>query len=126
MRKELLSFSPPLIGEEEISEVIDTLRSDWITTGPKTKLFERQFAAAVGAPSALAVNSCTAALHIALATLGVGPGDVVITTPLTFCSTAHVIEQVGARPVFVDVEPDTLNLDVSKAKETILRLHRDA
>lgn len=126
MRKEFLPLSPPLIGEEEIAEVVDTLRSEWITTGPKTKLFEQEFAAAIGTQSALAVNSCTAALHIALATLGVGRGDAVITTPLTFCSTAHVIEQMGARPVFVDVEPDTLNLDISKAKETVLRLHRDA
>ena len=93
MRTTFLPFSPPLIGEEEIAEVVDTLRSDWITTGPKVKLFEQEFAAAVDAPEALGLNSCTAALHVALATLGVGPGDAVITTPMTFCSTVHVIDQ---------------------------------
>src|SRR5713226_2120777 len=94
MRKEYLPFSPPCISEEEIAEVVDTLRSDWITTGPKTKRFEQEFAVSVGAPAALALGSCTAALHVALATLGIGPGDAVITTPTTFCSTIHVIEQV--------------------------------
>src|SRR6266496_1226610 len=111
MRNTFLPFSPPSIGEEEIMEVVDTLRSDWITTGPKVKRFEQDFATAVKAPAALALSSCTAALHVALATLGVGPGDAVITTPMTFCSTVHVIEQVGARPILVDVDPRTLNLD---------------
>jgi dTDP-4-amino-4,6-dideoxygalactose transaminase len=111
MRQTLLPFSPPLIGEEEIGEVIDTLRSDWITTGPKVRRFEQEFAEFVGAPSALAVNSATDAMQVGLAALGIGPGDEVITTPLTFCSTVHVIEHLGARPVLVDVEPDTLNLN---------------
>ncbi|MGH9482246.1 MAG: DegT/DnrJ/EryC1/StrS family aminotransferase, partial [Terriglobales bacterium] len=75
-----------MIGEEEIAEVVDTLRSDWITTGPKTQRFEREFAEYVGAPTGLAVHSCTAALRIALAALHIGPGDAVITTPMTFCS----------------------------------------
>jgi dTDP-4-amino-4,6-dideoxygalactose transaminase len=110
-RSDFLPFSPPLIGEEEIAEVVDTLRSNWITTGPKTKRFEEDFAAYVGAPGALAVNSCTAALHTALVTLGVGPGDEVITTPMTFAASVNVIEHVGARPVLVDVERDTLNID---------------
>jgi dTDP-4-amino-4,6-dideoxygalactose transaminase len=110
-RAEFLPFAPPLIGEEEIAEVVDTLRSGWITTGPKTRRFEEDFAAYVGAPSALAVSSCTAALHTALVTLDVGPGDEVITTPLTFAASVNVIEHVRARPVLVDVEPDTLNLD---------------
>ncbi len=105
-----LPFSPPLIGEEEIAEVVDTLRSGWISTGPKTKRFEEEFAACVGAPAALALNSCTAGLHVALATLGIGPGDEVITTPMTFCSSVNVIEHVGARPVLADVAPDTLNI----------------
>ncbi|PYO79109.1 MAG: UDP-4-amino-4,6-dideoxy-N-acetyl-beta-L-altrosamine transaminase [Gemmatimonadetes bacterium] len=83
-RTEFLPFAPPVIGEEEIQEVVDTLRSDWITTGPKTQRFETEFAAYLEAPGALALNSCTAGLHTALATLGVGPGDEVITTPLTF------------------------------------------
>lgn len=129
MRKTFLPFSPPLIGEEEIAEVVDTLRSDWITTGPKVKRFEQEFAAAVSAPAALAVNSCTAALHVALATLKIGPGDAVITTPMTFCSTIHVIEQIGARPILVDVEPETLNLDPQRVRETLEKLngaHRTA
>jgi len=109
-RTSFLAFSPPSIGEEEISEVVDTLRSGWITTGPKCHRFESEFAARVGAPAALGVNSCTAALHTALATLGVGPGDEVITTPLTFSATVGVIHHVGATPVLVDVEPDTLNI----------------
>ena len=119
MRNTFLSFSPPLIGEEEIAEVVDTLRSDWITTGPKVKRFEEEFAAFIGAPVALAVNSCTAALHTALAVLGIGPGDAVITTSMTFCSSVHVIEHVGARPILVDVEPDTLNIDPQRVAEVM-------
>ena len=117
MRDKLLPFSPPLIGEEEIAEVVDALRSGWITTGPKAQRFEQEFAVRVGAPAAVALSSCTGALHVALATLGVGPGDAVITTPMTFCSDVHVIEQLGARPVLADVEPDTLNLDPAKVRE---------
>ena len=110
-RSEFLPFAPPLIGEEEIAEVVDTLRSSWITTGPKTRRFETDFAAYVQAPGALAMSSCTAALHTALVSARVGPGDEVITTPMTFAASVNVIEHVGARPVLVDVEPDTLNLD---------------
>jgi len=108
-----LSFAPPLIGEEEIAEVVDTLRSDWITTGPKVASFEAEFAAAVSAPVALALNSCTAGLHTALVASGIGPGHEVITSPLTFAATVNVIEHVGARPVLVDVEPDTLTIDAT-------------
>ena len=111
VRRDFLPFSPPLVEEEEIREVVDTLRSPWITTGPKTKRFEEEFAAALDAPGALALNSCTAAMHVALACLEIGPGDEVITTPMTFAATVNVIEHVGARPVLVDVEPDTLNID---------------
>jgi dTDP-4-amino-4,6-dideoxygalactose transaminase len=110
-RRAFLPFAPPAIGNEEIDEVIDTLRSPWITTGPKTRRFEKEFAAYLHAPSALAMSSCTAALHTALVALGVGPGDEVITTPMTFAATVNVIEHVGARPVLVDVAPDTLNID---------------
>src|ERR1700742_637995 len=109
MRKTFLAFSPPLIGEEEIAEVSDTLRSDWITTGPKVKRFEQEFARYVGAADAFAVSSCTAALHLSLLSLGIGSGDAVLTSPLTFCSGVHAIEHVGAYPLFADVEPDTLN-----------------
>ncbi len=129
MRETYLPFSPPLIGEEEIAEVVDTLRSDWITTGPKVKRFEQEFGHFVGAPAALAVSSCTAALHLALLTLGIRHGDAVITTPLTFCSGVHVIEHVGARPILVDVEPETLNIDadlipraIQRAQESGLRV----
>jgi len=118
-RNQFLPFSPPLLGEEEIREVVDTLRSDWITTGPKTKRFEGEFAEHLGAPSALALSSCTAGLHTALATLGVGPGDEVITTPLTFTASVNVIEHVGARPVLVDVEPDTLNLSPAAVEAAV-------
>jgi len=119
MRNTFLPFSPPLIGEEEIAEVLDTLRSDWITTGPKVKRFEQEFAEFVGAPAALAVSSATDAMQVALAALGIGPGDEVITTTMTFCSTVHVIEHLGARPVLVDVLPDTLTLDPARVAEAL-------
>jgi dTDP-4-amino-4,6-dideoxygalactose transaminase len=99
------------LSEEEYSEVLDTLKSEWITTGPKTKRFEQDFASFIGVSEAVALNSCTAGLHVALSILGMGPGDEVITTPMTFCSSVNVIEHVGATPVLVDVEPDTLNID---------------
>ena len=109
MRREV-PFSPPNIGEEEIREVTDALRSDWITTGPRTREFESRFAEAVGAPAALALNSCTAGLHLALLAHGIGPGDRVATTPMTFAASVNVIEHVGATPLLVDVDPGTLNL----------------
>jgi len=118
-RREFLPFNPPLIEDEEIREVVDTLRSPWITTGPKTKRFEEEFAAYLKAPGALALNSCTAAMHVALACLDLERGDEVITTPMTFAATANVIEHVGAKPVLVDVEPDTLNIDPAKVEAAI-------
>lgn len=111
LRKTFLPFHQPLIGEEEIAEVTAALRSGWITTGPRTKAFEQKFADYVGAPHAVGLNSCTAALHLSLEALGVREGDEVITTPITFASTANVIVHQRATPVFVDVEPGTLNLD---------------
>jgi dTDP-4-amino-4,6-dideoxygalactose transaminase len=122
MRATLLPFSPPVIGDEEIAEVVAALRSGWITTGPRTQAFEQAFAKLTGAEAALGLNSGTAAMHVALAALGVGRGDVVITTDITFCSGVHVIEQMGARPLLVDVEPDTLNIDpaqVERAARTL-------
>lgn len=119
MRDSFLPFSPPMIDDDEIQEVVDSLRSGWITTGPKCRQFEESFAARIEAPGALALNSCTAALHTALAVLGVGPGDEVITTTMTFCSTVGVIEHVGATPVLVDVEPDTLNMDPARVAEAV-------
>ena len=107
-------FHRPSLSEEEEAEILHTLRSGWLTTGAKARRFEEEFAAYVGAKHAVALNSCTAALHLALVVHGVGPGDEVITTPMTFASTVNVIEHVGARPVFVDVLPDTLNMDSAR------------
>jgi dTDP-4-amino-4,6-dideoxygalactose transaminase len=119
MRSSFLNFSPPAIGEEEIAEVVDSLRSDWITTGPKVNRFESEFASYVGAEAALAVFSGTDAMLVALAGLGVKAGDEVITTAMTFCSTVHVIEHMGARPVLVDVEEETLNIDTKLVEKAI-------
>jgi dTDP-4-amino-4,6-dideoxygalactose transaminase len=99
-------FHRPSIGCEEIDEVVRTLRSGWLTSGPRTARFEQEFRNYVGAPHALAVNSCTAGLHLALAALGVGRGAEVITTPLTFCATVNVILHVGATPVLADIGKD--------------------
>ncbi len=111
MRSEFLTFAPPLIGDEEIDEVVRTLRSGWLTTGRRALDFESRFRDRVGAPAALALNSATSAMHTALAALGVGEGDAVVSTTMTFASTIHVIEHQRARPILVDVEPDTLNID---------------
>lgn len=119
MRDTFLPFSPPFVGEEEIAEVVDSLRSGWITTGPKTKRFEQEFAAFLGAPAALALSSCTAALHTALLAHGIGPGDEVITTPLTFTASVAVIEHVGARPVLADIEADTMNIDPAAVRAAV-------
>ena len=121
MRSEFLPFAPPLIGEEEIEEVVRTLRGGWLTTGPRTSQFESEFAQYVGAPAALAVNSATSAMHVALAALGIGEGDAVVTTTMTFASTVHVIEHQRARPLLVDVEKDTLNIDPSQVEARIKR-----
>ncbi|MBF6569045.1 MAG: DegT/DnrJ/EryC1/StrS aminotransferase family protein [Candidatus Binataceae bacterium] len=114
-----IPFHRPLIGPEEEAEVIDTLRSGWITTGPKVKRFEREFAEYVGARRALAVAHCTGALHLALFALGIGPGDEVITTPFTFTATAEVMGYLGARPVFVDIDPITLNIDPNQVEQAL-------
>src|SRR5690349_15654069 len=108
-----LPFALPEIGEEEIAEVVDTLRSGWLTTGAKTRAFEAAFTAFLGDPSilSLAVNSATAGLHLALEALGVGPGDEVITTTHTFTATAEVVRYLGADVVLVDIDPATLCID---------------
>ncbi|HEY3416475.1 MAG TPA: DegT/DnrJ/EryC1/StrS family aminotransferase, partial [Armatimonadota bacterium] len=111
VRATFLPYCLHEMDEEDIAEVIDTLRSAWLTTGPKVQEFQRRVAEYVGAPHAVAVNSATAGLHLVLAALGVGPGDEVITTPLTFCATAEAVEYQHARPVFVDVDPETHNLN---------------
>lgn len=117
-QEEFIPFHRASIGQEEIDEVVATLRSGWLTTGPRTKRFEEEFAAYCGAPHALAVNSCTAGLHLALAALGVGPGDEVITSPMTFCSTVHVITHTGAAPVLADIGDDG-NIDPRSIEERI-------
>lgn len=114
-----LPFALPLIGEDEITEVVDTLKSGWLTTGPKTARFEKDFAAFVGASHALAVNSATSGLHLALEAVGVGPGDKVITTTYTFTATAEVIRYLGADPILIDIEPDTFNMDPEKLRQAI-------
>jgi dTDP-4-amino-4,6-dideoxygalactose transaminase len=101
-----LPYSLPSLGEEEAAEVADSIRSGWVTTGPKVKRFEEEFARYVGANHAIAVSSCTAALHLALAALNIGPGDEVIVPTLTFCSTANVVVHLGAKPVLADVADD--------------------
>jgi dTDP-4-amino-4,6-dideoxygalactose transaminase len=110
-RTTFLPFALPHITQAEIEEVVDTLRSGWLTTGPKTKRFEREFAERVGSPYALAVNSATAAMHLALDAIGLQPSDEVIVPVYTFTSTAEVVVYFHARPVFVDVDPVTCNID---------------
>lgn len=111
-----LSFAPPLIGDEEIEEVCHTLRSGWLTTGPKTDCFEAELALYLGSDQGLALNSCTAALHLALKVLKLAPGQGVVTSPLTFVSTAHAVAYLGARPHLVDIDPRTGNLCPEKVE----------
>lgn len=119
LRKKFLPYALPLIEEEEINEMIDTLKSGWISKGPKTIEFEKRFAEYVGAKHAIATNSATAALHLALVAAGIGEGDEVITTPMTFAASANTIIHVGATPVFVDIDPDTYCIDADKIEEKI-------
>ena len=119
VRTEFLPFHRPSFGQEEEAEVIDTLRSGWVTMGPKTHRLEAAFREMLGVPHAVAVSSCTAAIHLALIGLGIGPGDEVVTTPLSFATTANVLVHVGAIPIFADVDPETLNLDPDAAAARI-------
>jgi dTDP-4-amino-4,6-dideoxygalactose transaminase len=115
-----LPFALPDLGEEEIAEVVDCLRSGWVTTGPKARQFERDFAAYLGGGvEAIAVNSATAGLHLALDATGIGPGDEVIVPTMTFTATAEVVRYMGAIPVLVDINPDTLNLDTAAIRGAI-------
>jgi dTDP-4-amino-4,6-dideoxygalactose transaminase len=116
-----LPFALPEIGDEEIAEVVDTLKSGWVTTGPKAKRFEADFSAFLGDPAlhSIAVNSATAGLHLALEALGVGPGDEVITTTHTFTATAEVVRYLGADVKLVDIDPATLNIDVAAVEAAI-------
>jgi dTDP-4-amino-4,6-dideoxygalactose transaminase len=119
IRNTFLPFSQPFIGNKEIEEVVSTLRSGWITTGPKAQEFERKFSEYVDSKYAVAVNSCTAALHLALEALGIDKNDEVITTTFTFASTVNVIIYQNAKPVLVDIKEDTYNIDPDKISEAI-------
>ncbi len=130
MRGEFLTFGAPSIGPEEIQAVVDTLKSSWISTGPKSVAFAKAFREYVGAPYSVATNSCTSALHLCLSACGVGPGDEVITTPMTFAATANVIVHQGARPVFADIEkegflidPDQIEKKIGEKTKAIIPVH---
>jgi len=119
LRARFLPFSIPTIEDDEIAEVVDSLKSGWITTGPKVKRFEEEFRSYVGAPYAVPLSSATAGLHLALLALNLGPEDEVITTPMTFAATVSMIVRAGAKPVLADIEPGTLNIDVNKVRAAI-------
>lgn len=118
-KKQFLIFGSPLIGEEEIDEVVSSMTSGWLGTGPKVAQFENDFRAYKGAPHASAVNSCTAALHLSILAAGIKPGDEVLTTAMTFCATVNAIIHAGATPVLVDVDPATMNMDPERARAKI-------
>ncbi|SFM94094.1 DegT/DnrJ/EryC1/StrS family aminotransferase [Thermodesulforhabdus norvegica] len=119
-RKEnFLVFGAPCLGEEEISEVVDSMKKRWIGTGPKVGMFEEEFRLLKGRKHAIAVNSCTAALHLAILALGIRPGDEVITTPMTFCATVNAIIHAGGVPVLADCKKDTMNIDPEEIEKKI-------
>jgi dTDP-4-amino-4,6-dideoxygalactose transaminase len=113
-RDRFLVFGAPAIGEEEINEVVATMRSGWLGTGPKVAQFERDMAAYKGIPHAVALHSCTAALHLSILAAGIRPGDEVITSAMTFCATVNAIIHAGATPIICDVDPVTMNIDPSE------------
>jgi dTDP-4-amino-4,6-dideoxygalactose transaminase len=119
VRFDFLPFSTPTIEDAEINEVVDSLKSGWITTGPKVKRFEEMFKAYVGSPFAVPLSSATAGLHLTLLALRIVEGDEIITTPMTFASTVSMILLCGGKPVLVDIEPGTLNIDAAKIREKI-------
>lgn len=119
MRDSFLVFAQPLIEEPEMNEVLDCMRRAWLGTGPKVRQFEQDFSAYKGLPHAAALNSCTAALHLAALALDAGPGDEVITTAMTFCSSVNAIIHTGATPVLADIDPASLNIDPSSLESRI-------
>jgi dTDP-4-amino-4,6-dideoxygalactose transaminase len=121
MRKEFLVFGSPLIEQPEIDEVVDTLKSGWIGTGPKTHQFEEQFAQYIGAKYALGLSSCTAALHLALKVLDIGEGDEVLVPAMTFAASANTVVHCGATPVFVDCDRETFNIDPEDVRRKITK-----
>ncbi|MDF2632999.1 MAG: DegT/DnrJ/EryC1/StrS aminotransferase family protein, partial [Caproiciproducens sp.] len=118
-REKFIPYNLPDITDLEINEVVDTLKSKWLAKGPRTNEFENEFAAYLGAKHAIAMNSCTAALHVALLTQGIGTGDEVITTPMTFASTASTIIHTGATPVFADIDYKTTCIDPDEIEKKI-------
>ncbi|HDY75933.1 MAG TPA: DegT/DnrJ/EryC1/StrS family aminotransferase [Candidatus Marinimicrobia bacterium] len=119
VREDFLIFGSPRIEQDEIAEVVDSLESGWLSTGPKVEKFEEAFKRYIGCKYAVALNSCTAGLHLSMIAAGIKPGDEVITTPMTFAATANSIIHVGARPVFADVELPSMNIDPAKIAEKI-------
>jgi dTDP-4-amino-4,6-dideoxygalactose transaminase len=119
LRQAFLGFSRPDVDDAELEQIREALASGWITSGPKTRQFETEFAAAVGARHAVTVNSCTAAMHLALEAIGLRRGDEVITTPYTFAATAEVVRYFDAKPVLVDVDPDCLNIDPDRVEAAV-------
>ena len=118
-REKYLVFGSPLIEESEINEVVDSMRNGWLGTGPKVARFQDNFAKYVGADYAVALNSCTAGLHLAMLVAGLNPGDEVITTPMTFCATVNTIIHAGATPVLVDCDRDTMLIDPQRIEDAI-------
>ena len=121
VRDKFLVFGNPIIEKEEIEEVVDSLKSGWLGTGPKVEKFENIFKEYTGSKFAIALNSCTAGLHLSMLVSGIKKGDEVITTPMTFCATANSILHVGAKPVFVDIEKDSMNIDPIKIRKALTK-----
>ncbi|HOO57037.1 MAG TPA: DegT/DnrJ/EryC1/StrS family aminotransferase [bacterium] len=118
-REEFLVFGAPLIEEDEIEEVVSCMRSGWLGTGPRVSMFEEEFCSYKGASHAVAINSCTGALHLSLLACNLDPGDEVITTAMTFCATVNAIIHSGAKPVLADVDPETMNIDPASIESAI-------
>ncbi len=119
VRETMLDFSPPVIGDEEVESVVATLRSGWLTSGPRTAELEQRFAERTGVPHAIATSSCTEALHLSLVAADIGAGDEVVTSSFTWPATVNAILHTGATPVFADIDPDTLDLDPEAARRAL-------